>query len=194
MARHRHPARALRRTVLRAGAGLAGLLGAVALGASFHPAHGAAGGRVEADAALVLSGDVEFRRAARAVELYAAGQVGYVVLTGRGAGGDSAAVLAERCARAGVPRERLLMETTSTSTRENMQHVAPLLRARRFRRVALVTSASHLGRAERAARRVMPEVEWVPVPVPDVGPLSRIVKTRLGEWVKLAAYLARGWA
>jgi hypothetical protein len=40
----------------------------------------------------------------------------------------------------------------------------------------------------------MPEVEWVPVPVPDVGPRSRIVRARLAEWGKLALYLARGWA
>jgi hypothetical protein len=40
----------------------------------------------------------------------------------------------------------------------------------------------------------MPEVEWVPVPVTDAGPPSRQRRVCLLEWVKLAWYLARGWA
>jgi len=179
----------------RTGAGaVLAVASALAGAATCDPAHSAAPDHVQAEAALVLSGDVAYLRAQRAAALYREGAVAYVILTGRGVGGDSAIELAKQCERAGVPPDRLLLETTSTSTRENMQHVAPLLRAHGFRRVALVTSASHLGRAERSARRVMPELDWVPVAVPDAGPRSRIVKTRLAEWVKLAVYLARGWA
>ena len=59
--------------------------------------------------------------------------------------------------------------------------------------MCLVTNESHMGRASRAARRALPEVEWILVPVPDPGPWSRIVEVRLQEWVKLGWYAVRGW-
>ena len=168
--------------------------GTMALAASHPPPSSAPPAVVSADAALVLSGDVDYLRVARAVELFREGAVPVVVITGRGVGGDNAEALREQCVRRGVPPDRLVLEPDSTSTRENMLFAAPLVRGRGYRRVALVTSASHMGRAERAARRVMPEVEWVPVPVKDAGPPSRQRRLCLQEWVKLAWYLARGWA
>jgi uncharacterized SAM-binding protein YcdF (DUF218 family) len=74
-----------------------------------------------------------------------------------------------------------------------MLFVAAVVRGRGFHRVALVTSASHMGRAERAARMVMPDVEWLAVPVPDAGPPARVYRVRLEEWLKLAHYALRGW-
>lgn len=182
------------RTLARATAGLAILVVAlIALGASRAPGHSPPAARVTAEAALVLSGDVEYLRVARAAALYRAGAVPLLVVTGAGVGGDDAEALRDECVRLGVPRDRILVEAASTSTRENMLFVAPLLRARGLRRVALVTSDLHMGRAERAARRVMPEVEWVMVPVEDAGvPSPR--RARLQEWGKLLWYLARRWA
>ena len=144
-----------------------------------------------ADAALVLSGDGAYLRAARAAELYRAGAVPIVIVTGRGIGGDSAEGLRAECVKRGVAAGRVLMERNSTSTRENMLFVAPLVRRGGYRRVALVTSDFHMGRAEMAARKVMPEVEWVAVPVKNAGPRPR--RLRLLEWTKLAWYFARGW-
>lgn len=181
-----------RRTVA---AGLALTAGAVvALAASHPPRSSAPPAVVDAEAALVLSGDVDYLRVARAAELVRSGAVGVVIITGRGVGGDSAEAMREECLRRGVPPDRVVLEPESTSTRENMLFAAPLVRGRGFHRVALVTSESHMGRAERAARRVMPEVEWVPVVVKDAGPPSRQRRLRLQEWVKLAWYLVRGWA
>jgi uncharacterized SAM-binding protein YcdF (DUF218 family) len=94
----------------------------------------------------------------------------------------------------GVPAEAMLLESVSTTTRENLIGAAALLRERRMREVLLVTSASHMGRALRAARRVAPEITWVPVPVDDVGPSKRIRWTRVKEWFKLGGYWLRGWA
>ena len=167
---------------------------AVALAASHPPRSSAPPAVVAADAALVLSGDVDYLRVNRAAELFRQGAVPVVIITGKGVGGDSAHAMREECLRRGVRADRLVLEPDSTSTRENMLFAAPLVRGRGFRRVALVTSAFHMGRAERAARRVMPEVEWVPVPVKDAGPPSHQRRLRLLEWVKLAWYLARGWA
>lgn len=92
------------------------------------------------------------------------------------------------------PPRAIILEARSSTTRENLQFAAPLLRQSSLRRVALVTSRSHMGRALRTARRLVPEVEWLPVPVDDAGPPARIRKARLAEWFKLAWYWLRGWA
>jgi len=117
-----------------------------------------------------------------------------LVLTGAGIGGDSAVAMREFAeGRLGVPGRAMVLEEHSTTTRENFELVAPLLHQAGVKRVALVTSSSHMGRAVRTARRLVPDIEWVPVPVDDAGPPSRIVRTRLQEWVKLAWYWLQGW-
>ena len=146
------------------------------------------------DAALVLSGDVDYLRLKRAAGLYREGLVRLLVLTGAGIGGDSALAMREFAeGRLGVPARVMVLETRSTTTRENFELAAPLLRQAGVGRVALVTSSSHMGRAVRTARRLVPDLEWVPVPVDDAGPPSRIWRTRLQEWVKLTWYWLRGW-
>ena len=185
--------RRLSRSLLAAG--LAGAA-ALALGLAVDPPCREAAPPLRADAALVLSGDVGELRTKRAVALVLAGEARYLVLTGsqRMVGGDSALSLARTALAAGVPAERLLCETESRSTRENVLLAGPLLQAHGLRRVALVTSRSHLLRALRAARRAAPQVEWLPVAVPDAGDPGRRARNRLAEWLKLAGYLARGWA
>ena len=183
------------RRVLGAAALLAlPFLGLLALGASLSPAHSPPPAVVVADAALVLSGDVDYLRSGRAAALYRQGSFPVLIVTGAGVGGDSGEALRAECIRLGVPADRILVEGASRSTRENMLRVASLVHARGFRRIALVTSGSHMGRAERAARRVLPEVDWVTVPVPDAGDAARLRRVRLQEWAKLAYYVARGWA
>lgn len=146
-----------------------------------------------ADAALVLSGDVDYLRIRHAAALHARGRVKLLLVTGAGVGGDSGRELARQAQLLGVPAEAIVVEERSTTTRENVVNAAPIVRERRWTRVALVTSASHMGRALRAARRAVPEIEWVPVAVADAGPPARLYRSRLGEWVKLAGYAARGW-
>jgi uncharacterized SAM-binding protein YcdF (DUF218 family) len=148
---------------------------------------------VHAPAALVLSGDVDYLRVKRAAGLHREGRVGMLLLTGAGVGGDSALGLADEARALGVPAEAMVLEKHSTTTRENVIGAAAVIRERGWTSVALVTSASHMARALRAARRAAPEVEWLPVAVPDAGPPSRIRRTRLQEWAKLAWYFVRGW-
>jgi uncharacterized SAM-binding protein YcdF (DUF218 family) len=157
------------------------------------PPYGAPPSEARAEAALVLSGDVDYLRVRRAAALQTSGRVGFLVVTGTGVGGDSAAELAVQAQRLGVPEAAIVCEERSRTTRENLLNAGPIVRERRWRRVALVTSASHMGRALRAARRAMPDVEWVAVPVGDAGPQGRIYRTRAGEWAKLAWYGLRGW-
>jgi uncharacterized SAM-binding protein YcdF (DUF218 family) len=161
----------------------------------FVPApHGRTPTSVRADVALVLSGDLDYLRVERAATLYRQDSVRNLLVTGAGAGGDSAVVLRGVAVAAGVPPDRIFVESDSKTTHENVLFSAPLVRSHGWKRVALVTSLSHMGRAERAARSVMPEVEWIPVPSPDPGTRVTIYRTRLLEWAKLLWYKVRGWA
>lgn len=174
----------------------AAVVGVVAAGfalAHLDPPHSPQPVKVAADAALVMSGDVGYQRLERAVDLLRGGSVEWLVLTGAGVGGDSADTMREVAAAKGVPTERILTEGRATTTRENLLLTAPILHRHGFSAVALVTNASHMGRAERLARRAVPAIRWIPVPVADPGPRDRILRTRLQEWVKLAWYAARGW-
>jgi uncharacterized SAM-binding protein YcdF (DUF218 family) len=182
----------VRTALLAAGLGATSTLAAVCYGVANPPSYTRAASR-SADAALVLSGDVDDLRTLAAAALYRAGAFSSIVLTGHGAGGDSAAELARVARRMGVPEAAIHLETASTTTRENLVGARPIIRSAGWKRVALVTNESHMGRAERAARKLIPEVEWVPVPVEDPGPPARIYRLRLQEWLKLARYAFYGW-
>lgn len=161
--------------------------------AHLDPPHSSTPEPVAADAALVMSGDVDYRRLERAVALLQARSVCWLVLTGGGVGGDSAATMRELAIEKGVAADRILTEDRATTTRENLLLSVPVIRARGFAVIALVTNASHMARAERVARKALPGVRWIPVSVADPGPRARIYRTRLQEWVKLAWYALRGW-
>ena len=153
-----------------------------------------AAGAVQADAALVLSGDVDYLRVKHASSLYRAQAVKALLLTGRGIGGDSAEEMRREAIAAGVPDGAIVLETASITTRENLAFAAPLVTAHGWRRIALVTSQSHLARALATARKAMPGVEWVPAPAPDAGPPARARRLRAEEALKHLWYKARGWA
>lgn len=182
----------VRTAMLAAGLGASSTLAAVGYGAAHPPSYTKAASS-SADAALVLSGDVDNLRTLQAAALYRAGAFPHIVLTGYGFGGDSAAELLKIARGMGVPEGAIRLETTSTTTRENLIGAVPIIRASGWKRVALITNESHMGRAERVARKVLPEVEWVPVPVEDPGPPARIYRVRLEEWLKLARYALHGW-
>ena len=149
---------------------------------------------IQADAALVLSGDVDYLRLMHATDLVKAGRVKAILLTGQGVGGDSAEEMRRQAMAAGVPDEAIVLETASTTTRENLAFAAPLVATHGWRRIALVTSRSHLARALATARKAMPRVEWVPAPVPDAGSPAGARRQRVIETFKHLWYKARGWA
>ena len=149
---------------------------------------------IQADAVLVLSGDVDYLRVRHAAGLVKAGQVKAMLLTGQGVGGDSAEEMRRQAIVAGVPADAIILETASTTTRENLVFAAPLINQRGWRRIALATSQSHLARALATARKAMPYVEWIPAPVPDAGPPERGRRLRAEEVLKHLWYRMRGWA
>lgn len=68
----------------------------------------------------------------------------------------------------GVPGERVVVEDTSTSTRENADRSLAILRARGFTTIVVTTSATHLRRAVREFARAGAEV--IPAAVEVIGP------------------------
>jgi uncharacterized SAM-binding protein YcdF (DUF218 family) len=177
---------------IRGGTAVVGL-GALVVGSAFYLPTPRAASFETVPAALVLSGDVDYRRAERAAELQRDGRVTFILMTGSGVGGDNAEDLARQAVARGADPACVLKELRSTTTRENLLFSIPIVRQHRWRRVALVTSRLHMFRALHTARRLMPEVEWLPVPVPDVATPSQLRRHRLTEWRKIAGYALRGW-
>ncbi len=105
----------------------------------------------------------------------------------------------------GVPEEMVWTERRSSSTYWNAVRSAEILRERGIRRIALVTEAYHMPRAELCFRKQGLEV--VPAPCgfrstqpieswTDLVPATRAIGINedvLHEWVALAYYRLRGW-
>jgi uncharacterized SAM-binding protein YcdF (DUF218 family) len=155
-----------------------------------------------ADAALVLAGDPGYERTKSGARLVLSGEARLLILTGGEKGpGDSAESLREVALRMGVPPEAIRMEQVSTSTHESLVAIRPILEQDAVRRLVVVTSPYHERRALWAARRTLRGVELVGRPAdPARWQPDGWWKTRwnrrivLGEYLKLAYYILRGWA
>ena len=154
------------------------------------------------DAAVVFSGDPGFERTEHAVRLYHQGLVDRVIFCGgQPGGGDHATSLLEWAVHKGLPPDRALLEQQSTSTRESVEFVAPILERNRIRSVTLVTSPYHQRRAFLAARKSLGDkVDLINSPADPSfwspegwwrDPWS--AKIVISEYVKLTYYFARGW-
>jgi uncharacterized SAM-binding protein YcdF (DUF218 family) len=107
--------------------------------------------------------------------------------------------------RLGVPTERILAETQSRDTFENIANLARLLPAGQGRRIGLVTSAIHMWRSQRVFAQQFPHDTIVPIPayyaydptgwrvesiVPSAGSLEQS-SMALHEWIGLLWYSLR---
>jgi uncharacterized SAM-binding protein YcdF (DUF218 family) len=105
----------------------------------------------------------------------------------------------------GIPAERIVTETQSHSTFENIANLTPLLPAGQGRRIGLVTSALHMRRSHGVFARQFPHDTIVPLPahyaydptgwspssfVLSVGNLE-LSTMALHEWIGLAWYRLR---
>jgi uncharacterized SAM-binding protein YcdF (DUF218 family) len=173
------------------------------------------------DAVVVLSGmvsaeasaatdEVELNaasdRVVRALELFRAGRVRHVVISGgppfpRGREPTEPELLRDRLVAWGVPAERILVETRSRNTRENAVETARLLAERKLESVVLVTSASHAPRALGCFRAVGLAPDLLPVDhrvggeggwLPRATALARSTDA-LRELAGRAVYFVRGW-
>ncbi|HET7745999.1 MAG TPA: YdcF family protein [Vicinamibacteria bacterium] len=128
---------------------------------------------VDADAIVVLGSGVmpegelsdhSLRRLVEGVRLQRRGVAPLLVVLGPSYGGETEAGLRARLAGdLGVAATAIVVEPEGRTTAEEAVRVAALLRARRLRRVALVTGVHHLPRARRAFAATGLEVVAVPV-------------------------------
>lgn len=127
------------------------------------------------------------RRAEAAAETYALRGASLVVACGGRAWNEvvEADDLARLMMEQGVPAEAIVRERCSLDTRDNARFAASLLGRRGVSRVAIVTCAWHLPRAERAFRAAGFEVEGVGVesPAPTLWQrFYRHERERLSSW------------
>jgi uncharacterized SAM-binding protein YcdF (DUF218 family) len=104
--------------------------------------------------------------------------------------------------RLGVPDDRVLVETSSTNTGENIVKTRELLaqQARRVRTGILVTKPYMRRRAYATAAKQWPEVSWLVTspnvtfedyPSPDI-PATRMIELMVGDLQRIAEYPAQG--
>ena len=169
------------------------------------------GGAVRGDTHLGTLGDLNESadRLLHAALLYRAGKAPRVLLSGGGAPGvrPEAELMAELLEVMGVPRRAMLLEDRSRTTYDNALYSAVLLNQEGARRILLVTTATHMRRAEGLftaqglevvpaptdyQRLVAPEAATLPPWAPEVGNLQRSTRA-LHEWAGYWVYRQRGW-
>ena len=157
------------------------------------------------DVLIVLGGDrvddmmgySSYWRSVYAVWAYREGGFRRVLVSGGPGGAAVAGAMRDFLVSSGVPAEAILIETESSSTRENALRTAELLRGESGQCV-LLTSDFHMYRAYRCFRRVGLEV--TAVPIPDALKRSTRWYSRWTafvdlsvETVKVIDYWWRGW-
>ena len=131
-------------------------------------------------------------RPARAVELLHAGSAQRLLLSGNGEGQSAVAKLRE----AKIPPSRIILESKSTSTRENAEFSMRILREQKITNAIIVTSWHHSRRALACFRKAGPEIHFQSAPAPPPAtrfgiPRSREAVLALKEYLKLAWYALR---
>jgi uncharacterized SAM-binding protein YcdF (DUF218 family) len=163
-----------------------------------------------ADAILVL-GSHDTRVAERAAELYLAGLGPLVVFSGNLGAITSgiwtrpeAEIFADVAEARGIPRERMLLETRSTNTGENVRFARELLAAHGIAlRRAIAVQKPYMERRTLATFQVLwPELE-VLVTSPqlsleayagDAGARDDVLHIMVGDLQRLIVYARRGWS
>ena len=143
-------------------------------------------------------GEMSFWRCVYASWLWRSGQFRHVIISG-GNRPETAlltAPMTDYLVTHGVPREAIIIEPQSRSTRENAVYTAPLLPM--GLRPVLVTSDFHMLRARKAFRKV--GVDVAPFPVPDAVKQNNNWRNRwtvtlalAEETAKIAWYRWQGW-
>lgn len=131
-------------------------------------------------------------RARQALYAWQTGGFKMIVICGDGSPGILNFLIAD-----GIPREAIVIERRSISTRENAIETARLAQSLRGKKV-LLTSDFHMFRALRAFRKV--GIEATPMAVPDVihsaenwGGRFGAFEIMLTETAKIVYYAIHGW-
>ncbi len=172
----------------------------VVLGGGMHPA-----GQLRREAEL---DEFSYPRFCQGVRVFRQNNVGLLAFCGgppRAGAQSEAETMKTIALHLGVPAEKILTETQSHNTFENLANVARLLPAGQGRRIGLVTSAVHMRRSLGVCARHFPHDMVVPIPVdfsydptgwsqrsivPTIGNLEQS-SSALHEWIGLVWYQLR---
>lgn len=159
------------------------------------------------DVLVVLGGSVldeamvgksSYWRATYAGMAWRAGGFRSVVLVGGGPGMPVSVVMRDFLVASGVPGGAIVLETASTSTRENALYTKKILDTLKPAHVVLLTSDFHMYRAVRAFRKA--GIDAQPRPIPHLIKEANCIPCRwptffdlCQETAKIAYYHARGW-
>ncbi|MCL4790142.1 MAG: YdcF family protein [Verrucomicrobia bacterium] len=141
---------------------------------------------------LIVPGGAGGERARWAAQLYTNGIAPKILLTGAGDYHGHRAILMA----AGVPRDAILIESKSATTRENAEFSARLLREQGIRTAVVVTSWYHSRRALAAFEHFAPDIRFYSRPSHYAYARADWKKAGIGryvwdEYLKLAGYWMR---
>ena len=141
---------------------------------------------------LIVLGGESGERTDRALELMRAGAAPKILVSG--AGEEAQAKNKLRAAK--ISEARLILESKSTSTRENALFTVALLREQKITNAILVTSWYHSRRALACFHQAAPEIHFQSAPLPpsvtDYGiPTARDAGFACLEYFKMIYYAAR---
>ena len=140
-------------------------------------------------------------RVKHAVDLYRSGAATRLLLvSGYTFVFPEAEVMQDLAVAQGIPASAILTEKGGTNTFEHVQYVRGILEAHGLKRILLVSSPYHMRRAIWTFRKVAPEIDVIPSPVPN----SRFyghrweanlaqLKAIVHEYLGIAYYRLRGW-
>jgi len=151
------------------------------------------GGATEGDA----MGHSSYLRARYAARAFKEGGFQKVVICGGGEPVALSTMIGDFLESQGVPKDAIVVEITSRSTRENAANAKPILAAYHGRKI-LLTSDYHNFRAVRCFRKAGADVTGRPIPDAikhSTGMLGRwpAFLDEATETVKIGYYYARGW-
>jgi uncharacterized SAM-binding protein YcdF (DUF218 family) len=151
-----------------------------------------------ADALIVLHGDNVRGRVREAVRILSAANPPALLVSG-----DSDFV--DLLVHAGLPRDRLVVESTSTNTREQVQFVARFVRERQIQKPVLVASRLQTPRIGALLRRADVRPVLAPSEIDDEPPVQgvmlwvpmykalRVTRDGFYELLALRYYNRQGW-
>jgi uncharacterized SAM-binding protein YcdF (DUF218 family) len=179
-----------RRRALKVFVGFLALLVVAGLAAGLFPREilTVDSGPVKADVLVVLGGG-GVERPARALELFKEGEAPKILVSGAGDSGWIKRFLE----RNGVTQTAILVESRSSSTRENARFSIPLLRKMGAKRVILVTSWYHSRRALMCFEHYASDMKFYSQPAPFVHSESKFQQKHVrneirAEYMKLVGY------
>lgn len=129
-----------------------------------------------ADAIVAVSGGDTQARTAEAIRLYKGGWGRFIVFSGAAAdktGPSNAEAMRRQAVAEGVPKNVILTEELSETTRQNAMKTGELLRQKNLESVILVTSAYHSRRTSLEFARYIPQIHVRSHPVATDNQWSR---------------------